>query len=205
MSITATVQAIFTSSFIVFKNLNLNHNKILNELYKISYEKPNFSMNKSQKSNSIKILNEIKSGKKIKEQINLCLDIAIKKIWKYDVGYNIVNSWATKTDSGCNSDYHVHKNFWLSAVYYPYSNGKFKIYFESERFDLTTYDINVIEYNCFNSSDWNYEVCTGDLVVFSASLKHKIYINDTKDTRYSIAVNILPKGKIGQGDGTLLI
>tara|TARA_R110000823_G_C15734608_1_gene480154 strand:+ start:97 stop:717 length:621 start_codon:yes stop_codon:yes gene_type:complete len=201
----ATVQSIFTPSFIVFKNLNLDNNQILKELNNFSYQKTSVYGNKSQRSDSIKVLNEMKSGDKIKKEINLCLDTAIKKIWKYDIGHTIVNSWVTKTNTNCDSDSHSHKNFWLSAVYYPYSPGKFKIRFESDRFDLTSYEINVIEYNCFNSTAWDYEVFTGDLVVFSAALRHKIYVNTAKDTRYSIAINILPKGKIGTNDGALLV
>jgi hypothetical protein len=135
----------------------------------------------------------------------LCLNIAITDIWKYDVGHNIVNSWSTRTSPGCSSDLHVHSNFWMSAVYYPFSNGGFEISFQSDRFDLTSYDVNKLENNCFNSTSWNYEVCSGDLIIFSAGVKHKIERNDTQDTRYSIAMNILPKGIIGMGDGTLTI
>jgi hypothetical protein len=201
----AIIQPLFTPSYVVFKNLDLDNTQILKELYEYSYQDTCAQINKSQKSNSIKVLNEMKSGEKIKKEIDLCLDFAIKKIWKYDIDHNIVNSWITKTNPNCDSDAHSHKNFWLSAVYYPYSTGKFKIRFESERFDLTSYGIKVSEPNCFNSNIWDYEVCTGDLVVFSAALRHKIYMNNTKDIRYSIAINILPKGEVGKDDGRLLL
>mgnify|MGYP003647160621 FL=1 len=128
------VQPLFTPSFIVFKELTLNNEQILNELKKLRYEK--ITDSPSEKSFSIKILNEIKSGEKIQEEITLCLNTALKDIWKYDIGHTIVNSWATKTDSNCDSKIHSHKNFWLSAVYYPYSKNKFKICFESDRLDL---------------------------------------------------------------------
>jgi hypothetical protein len=201
-----TIQPIFSSSFIVFKNLNLDNNQMLKEFEELSYKTPNSDyQNKSHATESIKILDEIKSGEKIKKEINLCLDTAIKKIWKYDVGHTVVNSWVTKTYPNCDSDLHSHRNFWLSAVYYPYSFGKFKIRFESQRYDLTSYEIKTTEFNCFNSFSWDYEICTGDLIIFSAALPHKIYINNSKETRYSLAINILPKGKIGIHDGTLIV
>jgi ectoine hydroxylase-related dioxygenase (phytanoyl-CoA dioxygenase family) len=195
-------QPIFTPSFIVFKNLNLNNKEIIKELKKLPYEKIHKS---TEKSVSIKILNEIKSGKKIQEEINLCLNVAIKDIWKYDIGHTIVNSWSTKTKPGCESTLHSHKNFWISAVYYPYSERKFKIIFQSDRLDLPSFDINTLEYNCYNSHVWEYTIDTGDVIIFSAALKHKIAMNNTEKTRYSIATNILPKGEIGKDDGTLLI
>ena len=200
------IQPIFASSFILFKNLNLDNDKIIKEFEALSYKNTSTVYeNKSYKSNSIKILDEIESGEKIKKEISLCLDTAIKKIWKYNVEHTLVNSWVSKTYPNCDSNLHTHKNFWLSAVYYPYSSGKFKIRFESQRPDLTSYDVNVTEYNPYNSLYWEYEVCTGDLIVFSAALQHKISLNSTKDIRYSLAANILPKGKIGTGDGTLII
>jgi hypothetical protein len=200
------IQPIFSSSFILFKDLGLDNNQMLKEFEELSHTNTNPDYkNKTTKSDSIQVLNELKSGEKIKNKINLCLDTAIKKIWKYNIDHTIVNSWITKTYPNCDSHSHTHKNFWLSAVYYPYSSGKFKIRFESERFDLTSYDIRVTEYNCFNASHWDYEVCTGDLIIFSAALRHKIYVNTTKDIRYSLAVNIMPRGEIGINDGTLII
>jgi hypothetical protein len=197
------VQPIFTPSFIVFKGLNLDNKQILEELEELPYIR--LTEGKVDRSDSIKILNEIKSGEKIKEEINLCLNHAIKDIWKYNTEHTIVNSWITKTFPKGYSQTHVHKNFWLSAIYYPFSQGQFKICFESDRPDLTSFDINTIEYNFFNTHTWEYPIDTGDLIIFSANLKHKIARNDTEDTRYSIAVNILPKGEIGQNEGLLYI
>ena len=197
------VQPIFTPSFIIFKNLNLNNEKILKELETLQYTK--LIEKKVDRSNSIKILNDIKNGKKIKEEINICLNHAIKNVWKYNTEHTIVNSWATRTLPGGYSSAHTHKNFWLSAVYYPYSQGKFKICFESDRHDLSSFDINTTELNFFNTYVWEYSIDTGDLIVFSSNLKHKIAMNNTENIRYSIAINILPKGEIGQNEGVLYI
>jgi len=119
-NIEAFVQPIFTSSFILFKNLNLNNDEILKEFEQLSYDTTfldNECENRALRSNSIKILDEIKNGEKIKEKINSCLNVSIKEIWKYDVDHTIVNSWVTKTYPNCDSRLHNHKNFWLSAVY----------------------------------------------------------------------------------------
>jgi len=207
-NIEAFVQPIFTSSFIVFKNLNLNNDEILKEFEQLSYDTTfldNECQNRALRSNSIKILDEIKNGEKIKEKINSCLNVSIKEIWKYDVDHTIVNSWVTKTYPNCDSRLHNHKNFWLSAVYYPYSPKGFKINFASQRYDLTSYTINTTEHNAFNCTGWDYEACTGDLIVFSSGLMHKICANTTKDIRYSLAINILPKGTIGTNDSTLVL
>ena len=66
--------------------------------------------------------------------------------------------------------------------------------------DWGSYDIPVSEYNNFNSGWWMQEMNPGDLIVFSANIEHRIPVNKTNQTRYSLAMNILPKGKMGVSD-----
>jgi hypothetical protein len=46
-------------------------------------------------------------------------------------------------------------------------------------------------------------VSAGTMIVFPAYLQHKIGYNFSEENRYSIAVNILPKGNIGVNDGQI--
>lgn len=206
-NVKCVVQPIFTPSFILFKNLNLNHYKILNELKTLSFcEITDEDIeNYSETSDSIKILEEIPEGNNMKKVFKSCLDFGIKSIWKYNIDHQIINSWATRTYPKSQSKFHSHKNFWLSAVYYPCNESNFKIKFLSERQDLGNFEIPICEHNIYNSLSWEYQVEQGDLILFNASLQHKIDKNRTTNVRYSLAMNILPKGKIGNKDGTLVL
>lgn len=197
------LQPIFADSFILFKNIDLDHNEI--KLYlqdqKFRLEKKE---NQSLMSDSIKLLDQTNVGYNVKKVFDKYISKAIDA-WGYDVGHRIVNSWATKTYPNNNSHLHRHLNFWLTTVYYPKSENKFKIKFESDRFDLTDYDIHIKNKNTFNSRTFVQEVESGDLLIFSARLKHQIEYNDTNEIRYSLATNILPKGCVGSRDSELVL
>ena len=133
------------------------------------------------------------------------IDYGIRSVWRYNIGHQIINSWVTKTYPTSESKFHTHKNFWLSAVYYPCKESHFKIQFDSPRLDLSSFDIPVYERNMYNSFTWTYTIKEGDLILFDAALRHKIDKNIANTIRYSIAMNILPKGQIGERDGTLVL
>jgi hypothetical protein len=201
------VQPLFTPSFILFKKINLNHLKILNELKNLSFNSTNNENdeNNSEISNSIKVLEEISEGNEIKKVFKNCFDFGIRSIWRYNIDHQIINSWATRAFPKTKNEYHNHKNFWLSAVYYPCNERNFKIKFLSDRKDLGSFEIPVYDNNIYNGRSWEYTVEQGDLILFNASLYHKIVKNITPTVRYSLAMNILPKGKIGFKDGTLVL
>jgi hypothetical protein len=67
-SMRITLQPIFTSSFILFKDLGLDNDQIIKELKELSYKKINNLDKKCESSTSIKILNEIKGWSKIKRK-----------------------------------------------------------------------------------------------------------------------------------------
>ena len=61
------------------------------------------------------------------------------------------------------------------------------------------------KFNVFNSGNWEQPITRGDLIIFPAHVLHQICLNNSKNTRYSIAANFLPKGKIGERDGELIL
>tara|TARA_R110000782_G_scaffold247260_1_gene334030 strand:- start:355 stop:840 length:486 start_codon:yes stop_codon:yes gene_type:complete len=153
-------------------------------------------------SKNIKLLNTLIKGKQLKKSINDQVAKAIKEIG-YNVKHQLVNSWSTKTPPHIQGQYHLHNNFWLSAVYYPHGNlsDNYGIQFKSNRTDFTNFDIPINNYNILNSTTWEVNVEKGDLLIFPALLTHKIKKNISTQDRYSIAINLLPLGKIGTSDG----
>lgn len=188
---------IITSFFCVYKNINLDHEKIFNELKQLPFVKTNNNTN-SHITVSKKILTNLHSGKELHDAIYFHTDNFIKNIYKYKTQFQIVNSWVTKTEPNGSSDYHVHKNFWLSAVYYPHGSleDKFSINLNTLNSD-NFFDFETIEKNFINSQRVTQEITEGDLILFPANLYHKINTNISNKDRYSLAVNILPLGEIG--------
>lgn len=196
------VKPLFSDSIIFFKNIELDHKKTL-ELIKNNQFKDKGKKLETSISQNIKILDGTKYGKQVRKVLDKYIAAAID-VWGYDVKHQIVNSWASETKPNCSTELHSHLNFWLSAVYYPYSKSKYLIYFQSDRPEMSDFSIPTKNWNPYNSRSHTHESETGDLLIFSAKLKHKIPVNYTNEKRYSLAINILPKGEIGiSRDGLL--
>jgi len=205
-SVDIQIQNIFTPSFLVFNKLQLNNQKILDEIKNLDFHQSDIhTENRPLMSNSMKVLEEIPEGNELKKTFSEYIDYGIRSVWRYNISHQIINSWVTKTYPTSESKFHTHKNFWLSAVYYPCNENNFKIKFDSPRLDLSSFDIPVYERNIYNSFTWTHTIKEGDLILFDAALRHKIDKNIANTVRYSIAMNILPKGQIGERDGTLVL
>jgi len=129
-------------------------------------------------------------------KFNKDFDQSIKKgldQLQYNIGYKIVSAWGTKTPPKGFSHFHTHANSWMTGVYYPH--GNFKIELEKSVYDH--WDIPVKKYNVLNSQSWTFDVEENMFIMFSANLRHRIVYNESKIDRYSLAMNIRPKGIIG--------
>jgi len=182
---------------------NLNHKKIFKELKKLDY-KPipspakSYFDTKQYITTTFYILDKLPSGKELKLEMENQTKLAIES-FGYQINSQIINSWAIKVKPGNYSEWHSHNNFWLSLVYYPH--GNFAISFKKPRMDYFLAPVK--QPNSLNSDLYTFFVKEGDMLIFPAYLEHKIGYNDTKIDRYSVAINILPKGTIGEGDGSL--
>ena len=52
----------------------------------------------------------------------------------------------------------------------------------------------------FNSNAFEIVPEEGGIIIFPSNLYHKIMLNNNNETRYSLALNIMPTGKIGNKD-----
>jgi hypothetical protein len=196
-----SLKTIFATGIKHFKNIDLDHKKTLQFLKNLNYT--NNYPNLSAMTESIKILDNSEYGKDIKKTFDIYIKKSIKE-FGYKTNFEILNSWGTMTKPGTGSHPHKHLNFWLSTVYYPYSNN-FNIVFQSERFDLPDFDVPLEHNNPFNGRSFNLIVETGDLIVFPSKLYHSIGFNNTNDIRYSLASNIIPRGYIGSRDSRIFL
>jgi uncharacterized protein (TIGR02466 family) len=185
---------------------NLNHKKIFKELKKLDYKQvgsqvePYFDT-RQYITTTVDILDRLPSGKELKLEMENQIKLAVESFGYQINDILICNSWATKMKPGNYSDWHSHNNFWLSLVYYPH--GNFTISFHKPKMDY--FLVPIKERNSLNNNLYTFFVKEGDMLIFPAYLEHKIGYNDTKMDRYSMALNILPRGTIGEGDGILTI
>tara|TARA_E500000305_G_C3958198_1_gene205680 strand:- start:62 stop:676 length:615 start_codon:yes stop_codon:yes gene_type:complete len=196
-------QYLFPSAYVVFPNISFDHDLIHKELKKIKYDKCDGAETQITKSN--KIFSKIKNGKQLKNVLEIYVRSAVQKVFRYEIDVNLINMWGTKTAKSVVGEAHSHNNFWFTCCYYPHgtSEDKYKIRFYPQI--KQHYDIPVIHYNELNCLSWAQEIKKGDLIVFPANINHRIELNESNTTRYSIAANFLPKGKIGEKDGELTL
>jgi len=180
-------------------NLNIDNKDILEKLKKEKFKKRHKMgyVNEFTKSYSGTDLNILKKFNKLEEELKKVIKLFINNVLRQNTGFKINTSWATKVSPKGYSTPHKHINSWLSAVYYPVGDPGFKIRFSSHK--TPTYADHVIEYNIFNSSVYDVVAENNMLVIFPSQLTHEILLNESKKDRYSIAFNIVPKGKIFWG------
>tara|TARA_R110002167_G_scaffold228954_1_gene433955 strand:+ start:616 stop:1239 length:624 start_codon:yes stop_codon:yes gene_type:complete len=115
---------------------------------------------------------------------------------KYTNEFKISTSWATETNEGENCQWHSHNNCFLSGVIYLKTKKNCGgIVFQD--FNNRKMNLQVSEYNVFNSIDWTYQVEEGDILIFPSELWHMVQTNKSKSVRNSIAFNVVPTGLIG--------
>ena len=138
---------------------------------------------------------------KIMEQFNIFKN----DYMRYTKNDFIINtSWYTYSQPNAGAGFHMHTNCMFSGVFYikvPENSGD--IIFDphsDRRFSPVPQD-----YNIYNATSWRITPQRGQLLFFDSSIYHKIDFNNSKDTRISLAFNMLPIGEIGEADSYLKI
>jgi uncharacterized protein (TIGR02466 family) len=130
------------------------------------------------------------------------LDYYLKSILKVDNEIYITNSWLNKTNYKEQHFLHNHSNSILSGVYYINTEDSLPLITFNRM--QTPFLLNFIpkEFTIFNSTEWSIPVENGCLIIFPSSLYHYVKINETTNTRTSIAFNSFVKGSIGFQNGS---
>ena len=120
--------------------------------------------------------------------------------------YAITTSWFTLSNKGEGSQSHKHKNSFWSCVYYyqeEYNKGTGGIMFDNPNTDLFDYcyaDNDIAEPNHINSRACVIPPQPNLLLIFPSYLQHQIMKHNNDVPRSSLAFNIVPLGKWGDGD-----
>jgi hypothetical protein len=180
---------------------NEENNKLKNIFLNQVYEKVNTSIVAMSVSCNKKILNDMLFIKnKIKDQFNFI----IKNILKIDNEFAMTSSWLTKSEKNQVSEFHVHTNSVFSGVYYPNFNEEIsEIVFQKSMFPEISLKIN--EFNQYNFNQCFIKPEKNFLIFFPSNLNHKVGINLTDSSRYSLAFNFFPTGNLGMNDSSMEI
>ena len=130
----------------------------------------------------------------------------MKKTMHCNMDMAMSSSWGTRTDLGLECKLHYHSNSWYSGVLHfedcdPKEGGQLMFY----QMQPKTFAPDFEKGNQYNSRQWAYTPKKGKMVFFPSDLYHKIMPVKTDIARYSLAVNILPRGTYGDGDSTVTV
>jgi uncharacterized protein (TIGR02466 family) len=144
-------------------------------------------------------LNILKKYENLNKEISKAVDETLDEILMLKhINYRIFSSWLTKVKPKISSHSHNHANSWLSGVYYPKGDPGFSIKFFYD--NTSTFYTTPTEFNIYNSTDWTFFPEDNHLILFFSQLRHQLMPNQSTKDRFSLAFNILPRGKFGTGD-----
>jgi uncharacterized protein (TIGR02466 family) len=201
---------LFATSTFYCHDIDLNHDKILNEIKELKY-KPIYKHTVLHKgkihtgtyitSNKTSIFNHMPSGELIHNELSKHIRFAINEYYQYITDFKITTNWVTRCEPKGVGEYHHHSNFWLTGCYYPHGTIEDKFYISFRRSLNNIYEPKRKNWNNLNSTTVEVFIKKGTLLIFPADLQHQIGYNNTNQDRYSIAFNILPVGMLGEADG----
>lgn len=127
----------------------------------------------------------------------------VENHFKYFNKFVFTTSWTTRSKPGDASQFHNHNNCMFSGVYYPEVHKEtdyiiFRDYVYGGQFMCKPK-----EHNLYNSEELNIGLKNNDMIIFPSYMMHSIPHNLTKETRYSIAFNLIPTGYVGYTDSAL--
>ncbi|CAB5221989.1 Conserved hypothetical protein CHP02466 [uncultured Caudovirales phage] len=149
----------------------------------------------------------------LKEHILYHFNTYADKVLNIDlskIGFKIADAWIVKTYPGGNSPFaHNHTNSLFTGVIYLDAKDKGDITFikqsGSNDMDTISFDIPYKDdSSIYSAKVWTYTPTDGDIIIFPSGTFHNIKFNESKQSRYSLAFNIVPTGTISSRSGIRL-
>ena len=136
----------------------------------------------------------------LKKEIQRHVDIFTKDILEIEntLNFFITRSWVINIEKINNGGpFHSHSNSFFTGVFYINVDEE-KDPFQIERSKSYQY----LEYNYENINEWNQQLMTyypkkNDLIIFDASLSHRVGHHLTSNLRTVVAFEIFAKGTFG--------
>jgi uncharacterized protein (TIGR02466 family) len=136
--------------------------------------------------------------KNLKEILNLKVQDYFDKVLlvKKTIKPYITQSWLNFTKTKEYHHEHFHKNSIISGVLYFDAEVNFdKIIFTNPLQEFL--DLDITNFNVFNSEQWTIPVETGLLIMFPSYLQHRVETKIGNNLRTSLSFNVFVKGVLG--------
>ncbi len=157
--------------------------------------KSQINLKENHKESALYVLEE-KQHKELKKIINNEIQQYANNIMKYDADFKITTSWFTVTDTMEKSQYHQHKNSFISGVLYLNVNEHSgSITFEDFRDEQIK--VPCTEYNILNGNAYTVQPVNGLILLFPSKVWHVVNQNQSEQKRHSLAFNVMPVGTVG--------
>lgn len=111
----------------------------------------------------------------------------------------ITQSWVNVTNKSQSHHRHSHPNSLISGVFYLNAIKDDKIFFFNPYRAVRQFKLakgrrsNRVEY----SDEVGFPIRSGDLIFFPSYIEHEVKVNNTDESRISMAFNTFPKGILG--------
>ncbi len=144
-------------------------------------------------------VNVLQKYPKIKKEFTKTVKEFLKQGLSIQQDITMTTSWLTKNTPKMFAEHrHRHTNCWYSAVFYLQDNSHIKFEIENPQIYVAPK-----EWTIDNSSTYTLIGKKGTLFIFPGFTYHApIRGNSNHDIRYSLAMNFMPVGTVGDKDST---
>ena len=148
-------------------------------------------------SDDLFILNKDSILNNLKKVINECSAKFIREIICVDNDFQMTNSWIARSDSVHSK--HNHVNTIFSVVYYVQADDATLRFHREKNFVTESLycDLSYKSFNHFNSTNMNFEVSTGDIMIFPGYILHE-GINHSQNEKIILGANYFIRGDVGK-------
>jgi len=119
------------------------------------------------------------------------------KSYIYDT-FEITDMWSNILKPGEAHRPHTHSNNILSGVFYVHSDKAAGIQFYDPRPAAGVINPQVKGFTKSNATAWELSSTTNRMILFPSWLQHLVPINKSKNSRISIAFNVMLRGIVGK-------
>ena len=132
----------------------------------------------------------------VKNHMDTYVTDYLNKTLCVDNDFEMTNSWVARTKTEHHQ--HNHKSAIVSVVYYASADDSTICFVRDHNWLTTAYDfdLQIKEYNQYNSTILDFDVKTGDFMIFPGWLTHKA-TNNSDSVKTIIGANYFIKGEVG--------
>tara|TARA_R110000803_G_scaffold147212_1_gene212857 strand:- start:588 stop:1148 length:561 start_codon:yes stop_codon:yes gene_type:complete len=132
----------------------------------------------------------------LKKEFTQEVKMFLNDVLNYEQDIKLTTSWFTRRTPNSEENTHKHVNSWWSACYYLQDESAIKLQQNPQQIH-----VEPTKWTRLNGLSYNLVAKKGTLYIFASSTQHTA-LQHNIDLRYSVAMNFMPVGVVGNGDST---